>query len=160
MFALAAVLAFLDAIDVKIKMWWAKEWAASSTGCSSDLPGSQQQKGLQSLMPTPCDLPKSTEKEWKKLKLGCRFPSRSIFTCIFFIWCNEIHCNWTKATYLFRPCSLSVQGKKTSQFWLNFKLHRGKNSGSYFVCVSRYGQLSCILIFILIIGQYWITLNQ
>lgn len=57
-------------------------------------------------------------------------------------------------------CAISQCKKKASEFLLNFKLHRGKNSGSYFGCMSCYGQLSCILVFILIMGQYWITLNQ
>lgn len=43
-FVLGAMLAFLDVIEVEIKMWWAKAWAASSNGLSSDLPGKQQQR--------------------------------------------------------------------------------------------------------------------
>ena len=59
-FVLGAMLAFLEVIEVEVKMRWAKAWAASSNGLSSDLPGSQQQRGLQSPMLTPCNLPKST----------------------------------------------------------------------------------------------------
>lgn len=55
-------------------------------------------------------------KRKNKLKLGCRIPSRSTFACIFSIWCNEIHCNWTKATCLFRLCSLSVQEENIPVF--------------------------------------------
>lgn len=43
-FVLGAMLAFLDVIEVEIKMWWAKAWAASSNGLSSDLPGRQQER--------------------------------------------------------------------------------------------------------------------
>lgn len=79
--------------------------------------------------------------------------------CLFFLRYNEIHSSWSKATSCL-DCALSLVQETNSQAWLNLNQYRGKNSVSYYGCMTVTGQLGCLFVFILTIGQYLIAFNH
>lgn len=116
---------------------------------------------LQSPIPIPCNPPKSTRRK-EKIKVRLQVSKKECFLLGFFS--SPFHImKSTLAGVKLLPCldcALPQCREQTSQLWPNFKLHRGKISGSYFDHVPHSGQRGCLLILILTIGQYLLMFNQ